>query len=203
MFSDYQQNWKALIIIFIILAIILYSVVLMIFGAEISLIGRSLLKVGFVSLTIGLLWFEFEKSLWVCSLFRGWLVKAPDLRGRWVGKSTSNYDKKDRAMTLEVRQTFLNIQCVAFGPDNKAEGYSARLLSDRLKKNFKIAYLYHAKRVVVGSVPGDEHEGVTILEYIPGSPKKLVGRYVNDRDPDPRKADITLEWESYTLMGKL
>jgi SMODS-associating 2TM, beta-strand rich effector domain len=203
MLTDYHPNWKTIITILIFLSVILFSIVLLIFNTELDKIIRSLFKLGFVILVISFLWYKFEKSWWLLPAFQGWLINTPDFRGRWVGKTTSSFDGKDRDMTLEIDQSLLRIQCVAFGLNNKGEGYSARLLSDIKNRQFTLAYLYHAKRNVQESIAGDDHEGIATLDYIPGPPKKLMGRYFNDRDPSPQKGDITLEWESYTLKGHL
>lgn len=115
----------------------------------------------------------------------------------------SSFDKNERPMALEVRQTLLRIQCFAYGLQNEAQGYSARILTDPDEHTFKLTYLYHAKREVVASIPGDEHEGVALLTLIESRPRRLRGFYINDRDPEPRKADIALEWESSILKQGL
>jgi hypothetical protein len=92
---------------------------------------------------------------------------------------------------------------MAYGPDNTVTGYSARILSDHDDHRFGLTYLYHAKRKVGNSRPGDEHEGVTILSLIEGSPRRLEGIYLNDRDPRPRKADIEVQWQSSKLKNEL
>ncbi len=106
-------------------------------------------------------------------------------------------------MALEITQTLSTIKCVAFGTGSRGDGYSARILSDNDNQEFKLSYLYHAKREVPSSVPGDEHEGVAILTLIEGEKRHLKGRYFNDRDPSPKKGDIDLEWKSLNLIGKL
>ncbi len=205
MFTDHQLKWKPMIIVGTLIAILAWCVVLLVTGTKFAHLLPALTKFGVVVLVMWGAWLLFTNRGWRWRLLRfgRLLVATPDLNGRWVGKSVSNYDKKERPMTLEIRQTLLRIQCSAFGPQNVAQGYSARILADGDEHTFKLAYLYHAKRQVVASVPGDEHEGVALLTVIEGTPRRLRGFYMNDRDPDPRKADIELAWESSTLKGEL
>jgi hypothetical protein len=205
MFSDHQLKWRVIIMIGAFVAAVAWFAVLLIAGARLSLVIPSFTKFGAVLLLSWGAWQLFTKTAWRWKplRYRGWLVTTPNLTGRWVGVTISSYDKKKRNMTLEITQTLLTLRCVAFGSDNVARIYSARLLSDQDDRMFQLTYLYHAKRQVATSVPGDEHEGVVILDLADTSPRRLDGFYVNDRDPRPTKGEIHLVWESSTLKGRL
>jgi hypothetical protein len=141
MFTDHHPNWTRIIIAIIALAAIGYSIILFIFREDIKIIMSSLLKIGFVISAISLIWYKFEKSWWSIPIFQCLFVNTPDLSGRWVGKYVSSFDEKERDLRLEIRQTLLSIECFAFTCNNKSESYSSHLLSDKLKTNFKLAWI--------------------------------------------------------------
>lgn len=205
MFTDHQLKWKSIIIAGTLLSLLVWGVVLWFIGTPFAALGCAFFKFGFVASAMLGMWLLFTKWGWRCKWLRlgRVLVVTPDLNGRWFGNYVSKYDLKERPMALEITQSLLHIRCRAFGPQNDAEGFSARLLADGDERTFKLAYLYHAKRQPSASVAGDEHEGVAILTVIDGTPRRLRGYYMNDRDPQPQKADIELTFESKTLKGEL
>ncbi|MBI3416507.1 MAG: hypothetical protein HY043_14525, partial [Verrucomicrobia bacterium] len=192
MFAEHQPKWRLILIFGTLVAVATWFVVLLAGGAQLSELVPSLTKLGAVSLVVWVVWLLFTKLAWRWSWLRWnhWLVSTPDLNGRWVGKYVSMFDKQERRMVLEIRQTFLRVQCVAFGPDSVGESYVARLLSDGDEHGFKFVYFYHAKRKPTTSNPGDEHEGIAVLRVIAGACRRLEGYYVNDRHPAPHKGDI-------------
>ena len=205
MFTDHQPKWRFIVLLGTLVAVVAWCFVLLALGTKSAELLRSLPKFGLVFLLVWGAWLAFTRYAWrwECLRFKRWLVVTPDLNGRWVGKYVSMFDKKERKMTLEIHQTLLKLQCVAFGPDSVGEGYSVRLLSDGDDQNFKLVYFYHAKRKPTMSISGDEHEGVAVLRLIGDSPKRLEGYYVNDRHPAPHKGDIELRWDSAALKGQI
>jgi hypothetical protein len=107
-------------------------------------------------------------------------------------------------MVLEIRQTLLHIRCVAFGPVNRAEAYSARLLEDQLGERFRLAYLYRAAPVdITTTSEGDVHEGVTVLDLNEkDTPRTLRGFYLNTRTPQARKAFVQLTFSRRSLLDR-
>jgi hypothetical protein len=199
MFTDHQLKWRPITFFgtsfaFCVLVIILF--------VEHEPILPVLTRVGIVATIIWFSWLFFTRVAWRWRFVRlgRFLISTPDLNGRWVGTTTSSYDNLVRPVALEIRQTLLKVQCIAYGPDNSATSYSARILSDADDEVFKLAYLYHSKRSPSTARPGDEHEGLAILSLKEGTPRRLEGYYLNDRDPTPRKAEMKLTWDSKHLI---
>jgi hypothetical protein len=42
-----------------------------------------------------------------------------------------------------------------------------------------------------------------VFKLVPGTPPRLHGYYVNERDPEPGKAHVELEWKSLELQNSL
>lgn len=164
----------------------------------------ALARFGVVSVIVFAAWRFLVMKAWRWKWLRMiGLVKTPDLNGRWVGTAVSTFDRKQRPMVVEIRQNLLRTHCIGYGPENSAQGYSARILCDPEEQKFMLTYLYVSKRKASSSVPGDQHEGVKVLSLLEGPPRRLRGYYLNDRDPDPRKADMDLVWESANLHDEL
>lgn len=205
MFVEHEPKWRLILTFGTLVAVVTWLVVLVAAGTHLSDLLPSLTSLGAVSLVVWGIWLLFTRVAWRWSWlqWKHWLISTPDLNGRWIGKYVSMFDNKERPMALEIHQTLLRVQCVAFGPDSVGESYVARLLSDSDEHGFKFIYFYHAKRKPTTSNPGDEHEGIAVLRVIEGAPRRLEGYYVNDRQPAPLKGDIELVWESPQLKGRL
>lgn len=173
-------------------------------GISLEPLIPGLVRFGFVSAAMIFAWWAFVHYLW-----RAWPVrillrlKLPDLHGRWVGTYISSYDRKDRSMALEIRQTMLNLQCISYAKDVRAESFTARLLSDPDGGTFSFAYIYHGEHMQHTAIPGDEHQGAALLVLEPSSPKRLSGSYFNDRKPEQRRGHVELIYESRKLKGAL
>ena len=202
MFTDHQLKWRAIISLSAIVAVATWTVMLVLQGHSPEL--SSVFRIGTVTLAVWIAWRVLVQVAWRWRWVRigGWLVATPDLNGTWYGSSVSSFDNIPREMTLRIRQNLLYVRPIAYGPDNVAEGFSARILSDRDETVFKLAYLYRAERQPTTSIPGDEHPGVALLTLNEQSGKRtLNGFYVNARDPQPRKAQIDLTWVSPETEG--
>lgn len=200
MFEDHQLEWR---IILKIGALVATAAWFLVFLLESYIPLSSPLRFSLFSSLLYCLWLFFTVTAWRWSIFKGWLITMPYLKGRWVGTYQSSFDnyKTPHDQVLEItKQTLLNIRCVTHTKDNRVDSFSARILSNRENQQFKLAFLYHAKRKPSSSVPGDEHEGYAILQLIEGNPRQLEGTYVNDRDK-PNKGEIKLVFESLEVKG--
>ncbi len=203
MFSNLHLRAGAIIFVGTLVGSIAWFAVLFFRGVPATALLDAFLNLTVVVLILTAAWNLFVKWGWRLNGLRlgGWLVRTPDLNGRWEGTYRSSYDNKTRPYVLEIRQTLIDLQCNAWGDENEAEIYSAHLLADRDEKVFKLSYLYQARRRSPSRVPGDHHDGWAILKVIEGRPRTLHGEYVNNRDPDPRKAEIEATWVSKKLKG--
>ncbi len=208
MFRDHQLKWRSILMLGALAATVAWFLIFLLEGVNKKALSSALLRFGLVSFLLFCLWQFFTLKAWRWRFFnfKGWLVTMPYLKGRWVGTYQSSFDdyKTSHKMTLEITsQTLLNITCVTHTDNSRADGYSARMLSDRENQEFKLAFLYHSKREPSSSVVGDEHEGLVILQLIEGNPRRLVGTYINDRHPQPNKGEIRLVFESQELKGRV
>jgi SMODS-associating 2TM, beta-strand rich effector domain len=204
MFCDLRLRAAPIIVVATILGSLVWFVVLFVRGVAATALVEACLHLSIVIAVLTFAWTIFVKYGWRWKLLRlgGWLVRTPDLNGRWEGTYRSSFDNKERPYVLEIRQNLVGLQCTVWGDENEAEIYSAHLLADREEKQFKLSYLYQARRRAPSRVPGDHHDGWALLRIIDGSPRKLQGEYVNNRDPDPRKAEINAAWVSRKLKGQ-
>lgn len=201
MFGDYRTPWTPILLFLVLVTTGLWLAIFAIQGVPLQQLLPALLRFSFVVTGTVIAFALLNAVAWRWPLIRS-VFKAPDVRGRWVGTYTSEFDKQPQQAAVEFHQTLLNLSAVAFGPDSRADAYSASLLSDADKNNFRIAYYYHAKRRPATSTPGDEHEGLCVLALERVDPRSLKGWYVNDRTP-PTKGTIDLKFDSRRLKGAL
>ncbi|MEF8723404.1 MAG: hypothetical protein V5B30_12640 [Candidatus Accumulibacter delftensis] len=204
MFCDLRLRARPIIVVATVLGSLVWFIVLFARGVSAIALREAYLNLSLVILVLTIAWKLFIQYGWRWKLLRlgDWLVRTPDLNGRWEGTYRSSFDNKERPYVLEIRQNLVGLQCTAWGDKSEAEIYSAHLLADREEKQFKLSYLYHSRRRSSSRVPGDQHDGWALLRIIEGSPRKLQGEYVNNRDPDPRKAEINAAWVSINRKGQ-
>ena len=205
MTSDHRTNLKLIVVATAAFALVLYSCLLLYHGVVVVVLAASIIRVVGIATVGGLVWACFERYGWANRIARRAFAAPPDLRGRWKGSFKSSVDQSSRDLVLEVHQTLLSLHCTAFGPGNRSEGYSCRILSDKDANVFKLAYLFRAAPFDVTTArQGDVHEGMAVLDLNENeTPKRLRGVYFTTREPMPSKGYIDLFWEGIALQGHL
>lgn len=131
----------------------------------------------------------------------GWLVKLPDLRGRYTGKLTSSFQlpdgrNKEMLAAFEITQTASKIKVFSYyyDPDTDQESSEARSILEEVVKEdnglFKVHFIFTNE-------PGtfqealNTHNGTAWLLYYPDA-NKLRMEYYN-RKGNSGTAELTFE----------
>lgn len=141
--------------------------------------------VGTISVVVTL----FNKYAWAWSIFNGWYVKRPDLRGTWKVELRSSWvDPKTNegippiVAYAVIRQTMTSLSLRLMTPESrsKAIAYSIDQEGDGL---FRLAAVYRNEpRIELQGVRSEIHHGAFALE-IHGRPvESLEGHYWTDRE---------------------
>lgn len=205
MFVEHRPKWRAIVTVVTFAVIVAAALLLLATGEKAETLLPLFTKITAISTVAWLAFYVVTEKAWRWQWIKNycrWLLATPDLNGRWVGNYVSSYDNQSRPMALEISQSLLTLQCIDFAPDTIGHSYVAKLLSDIDDHNFVLIYIFHSKRDPAKAVAGDEHEGMVWLRYFEGTPKRLEGWYVNDRE-DPRRGSVRLQWESPTYLRKL
>ena len=207
--SEYQPNWRALIIFIVLVATGLSAVVLSVWGpGPVDTVPPLAGKFGLISvLTVGA-WAAFVRWGFRWRWLHPWLVKPPNLHGRWEGHDEPLYyqGKKKRELAIEIEQTLLGLRCNAYIKDKQSHCLCASLVSDKDNTTFWVIYTYKTL-VAANARAGDSHEGTVMLTHVPSPPAQLVGKWFNNRiGPEPTSrggGDISVTWRSSKLKRRL
>lgn len=119
-FSDLHLRAGAIIVVGTLIGSTVWFAVLLFRGVPATALLDAFLNISVVCLILTAAWNFFVKWGWRLEGLRlgGWLVRTPDLNGRWEGTYRSSYDNKTRSYVLEIRQTLIDLQCNAWGDEN-------------------------------------------------------------------------------------
>ena len=115
----------------------------------------------------------YEKSLWRINPFE----KTPKLAKRYSGTLKSDYDKSERRVTLEIRQTLTLIHITLITDESKSRSLSASI--DEILGEAQLTYCYLNTPKSEYRERSEIHYGTATLS-ITGS-KTLEGQYYTDR----------------------
>lgn len=140
-----------------------------------------------VSVTVvSLAMLAFDKWLWPWSVWRGWFVKRPDLRGTWQVAFQSNFAQGGDGLAppttayMVVRQTFSSLSMRLHTPES-----SSRLLGSEIVMNgdgtFEVVGVYLNEPDLSVEHRSPMHRGCLLLRVEGTPPQSLSGRYWTDR----------------------
>lgn len=122
----------------------------------------------------------FIKWLWRLNIFRGWLVKIPNLNGEWSGKINTTYDgKKEIHINVLINQTFLNTNICMSSDEMESNSFSTSFFEDNGQKKLCYSYISCPKANYREDSP--IHMGTTILTFDSLTPTVLKGEYWTSR----------------------
>lgn len=142
------------------------------------------LVVGTISVVVTL----FNKYAWAWSIFRGWYVNRPDIRGTWEVEIRSGWINPESGEEIApitayavVRQTLGNLSLRFMTPESRSL-LVAHSIEHEEEGLFKLAGIYRNEpRIELQGMRSAIHHGAFILE-IHGSPvESLEGHYWTDR----------------------
>ena len=123
-----------------------------------------------ISITITLnifIWIVFIKWFWKLKIFYPWLVRIPDLSGKWEGTTVSNWNNRSEPpipMEININQTFLDIRVKILTGESRSSSIAASFdISDELGQH-QLFYSYL-------SVPNASIRDRSVIHY--GSAKLI------------------------------
>lgn len=131
----------------------------------------------------------FAYYLWPWRIFRGWLVKRPDLRGSWKATLHSDWIDRDtgqRVPPIEAytifRQTLATLSMRLFTEKSRSSlvAYAINTETDGLFEFFAI-YRNHP-RIEYQGKQSSIHHGALLIEVHEVRPQRLEGHYWTDRE---------------------
>lgn len=149
----------------------------------------------------------FVKWGWKLRIFRGWLVRFPNLNGSWVGFIYSDWKNPTTGekpapipVMLTVNQSFFHISCVMRTSEMESSSYSEGFLINPDRQIKTVAYSYTSKPRLSLSERSTPHDGTAVFNIIEKPQNKLEGRYWTER---LTKGEIELEYYSSELLEEL
>jgi hypothetical protein len=156
--------------------------------------------------TLSGLLFLYDKYLWKRI---PWLLKIPNISGRYKGKLTSSWRVDDNQeeidIFIEITQTGSGLHIRQFNKNLKTgqltqSSSNNENLSVRPDGNLNLSFGY----VNEGEATQDEltkHDGFCVLD-IQKHDKKMNGIYFTNRHPQPTRGEITATFEKEEIMGR-
>lgn len=140
--------------------------------------------VGTISVVVTL----FNKYAWAWSIFNGWYIKRPDLRGTWEVELRSSWVDPKTGQRIPaivayavIRQTMTSLSLRLMTPESRSKSiaYSIDQEGDGL---FRLAAVYRNEpRIELQGVRSEIHHGAFTLEMHGRPVESLEGHYWTDR----------------------
>lgn len=130
--------------------------------------------------------FIFTKWAWRWRIFRGWLIKIPDIQGTWRGSLVSTWvnkntnDNKPIQAILAIRQNFNRIDCSLYTKESSSYSTAAEINKDQ-GGNLYFSYNYTNRPKVSLRERSEIHDGAAILRIIKSPSYALEGEYWTSR----------------------
>lgn len=132
--------------------------------------------------------FVFANHAWPWRVFKGWLVRRPDLRGTWkvtLNSDWVNPDTHEKVPPIEayvvVRQT-LSTLSMRFFTERSRSVLVAHAIEPEPDGLFSLSAVYrNSPRIEYQGVDSAIHHGALLIEVHEVKPKRLEGHYWTDR----------------------
>jgi hypothetical protein len=181
-----KREWQIYICLGLMLAI--WVVILRATGTPLSINWEALKKLPDAVTVFVLISFLFTKWLWRWRMFRGWLVRIPDLEGTWDGQfqstwknPTTNEGIPSRRMILVIRQTISSVSCTVFTKESESYSRAAQVVVEDESGSVTISYNYTNRSNPTLRVGSAIHDGAAHLRFISKPERKLQGEYWTGR----------------------
>lgn len=133
---------------------------------------------------VGLIYLGFVTVAWHWPIFRGWLVRVPDLRGTWVGYVTPIVaDGATPAIPakLLIRQSLFSVTCTMYTANMKSQSFTGSAFLDEATNETRLVYSYSSDPNLSQRERNPRHDGTAVFELDPDEERVLKGRYFTDR----------------------
>lgn len=182
------MNNKIAIYVQIFTFLIIWGIILSISGSYTHLDLIGVVKKVPLAITIyAFLVALFKNWMWGWKIWRGWLIKIPNLQGTWTGQLKSDWiDPKTNKLLppisaqLIIKQTLSSLYCELRTQESNSYSIAAQISQDAGGSLF-LSYLYTNRSKIDFRDKSPIHDGATILK-INGSPANLLeGEYWTSR----------------------
>jgi SMODS-associating 2TM, beta-strand rich effector domain len=130
----------------------------------------------------------FAKWLWRWKIFRGWLVRVPDLEGTWAGELQSTWVNPETGkgipplrMLLVIRQTFSSISCTMFTKESESYSRAAQIAVEEESGAISLSYNYTNRSKATIRHRSPIHDGAAHLNVVGVPSRMLEGEYWTGR----------------------
>lgn len=195
------QIWFSLIVVLLI-----WVSILMLTNTPLSINWEALEKLPEVVTVFVLLRFIFTKWLWRRRIFmyKGWLIRFPDLEGTWEGELQSTWEnpktgEREPAIRafLVIRQTFSTITCTMFTKEMVSFSRAAQLIKDETADAIALSFNYTSTPKAVLRERSAVHDGAADLRVVRVPERMLEGQYWTGRCTT---GDMKLRFHSKELL---
>src|ERR1700735_52440 len=171
----------------VILVLLIWVGVLHITSTPLAINWEALKKLPDVVTIFLIISLVFTKWLWRFRIFKGWLVRFPDLEGTWEGDLQSTWvnpvTKKgipSLRMMLVIRQNFSSISCTMFTKESESHSRAAQLAVED-NGSISLSYNYTNRSKVTIRDRGPIHDGAAHLKVVTVPNRVLEGEYWTGR----------------------
>lgn len=132
--------------------------------------------------------FAFTKWFWRRQLFKGWLVRLPDLEGTWEGTLQSTWISPETnqgipplRMILVIRQNFSSISCTMFTKESDSFSRAAQIVVEEDTGAVTLSYNYTNRSKATIRDRSPIHDGAAHLKIVMVPSPMLEGEYWTGR----------------------
>lgn len=132
---------------------------------------------------IGFIYAIFIGFAWHQPIFKGWLVRVPDVRGTWHGQLVPLNSEGQQAVPipchLVIRQRLFSVNCILYTEGGRSQSFAGNAYLDEDSGEERLVYVYRTNPKLADRVSNASHDGSTIL--VLRSPEVMTGTYFTDR----------------------
>jgi hypothetical protein len=146
----------------------------------------------------------FSRWMWRWPLWRGWLVKIPDLQGTWKGQLVSDWVNPETGKRIEpitmflvIRQTLFSVKVTLMTKESTSYSTTADINIVSAGEDLYLNYNYTNRPKVTIRDRSAMHDGAAILKIITSPQKCLEGEYWTSRKT---RGEIKVEYLTKDLV---
>lgn len=132
--------------------------------------------------------FAFTRWMWRWKIFKGWLVRVPDIQGTWAGDFQSTWVNPETQqgippmkMILVVRQTFSTLSCTMFTKESESYSRAAQIAAEKETGAITVSYNYTNRSKANIRYRSPIHDGAAHLRVVTLPHRMLEGEYWTGR----------------------
>jgi len=172
----------------VVLMLLIWVMVLQLTGTPLAINWEALKKLPDVVTIFVIISFAFTKWLWRLGIFKGWLVRFPDLEGTWEGELQSTWMNPETKKgipplrtILVIRQTFSSISCTMFTKESESYSRAAQIAVEDDTGSISLSYNYTNRSKATIRHRSPIHDGAAHLNIITVPSRRLEGEYWTGR----------------------